>query len=159
VLQYLAARRIVAPGYTILQDLVSRVVTAERQRITRLLEQAITPDVQRQLQALLESDEGLYQLTILKHEPKDFSRKELRQEGERRRFFQPIYDFAQTFLSSSGVSNDSIRRFARGVLYHLQTQTDGVPNRAPLSALLRASSPPGNQRQSHRGVHSSGGWL
>ena len=37
VLQYLAARRFVAPGYTILQDLVSRVVTAERQRIIRLL--------------------------------------------------------------------------------------------------------------------------
>jgi TnpA family transposase len=118
VLQYLAARRIVAPGYTILQDLVSRVVTAERQRITRLLEQAITPDVQRQLQALLESDEGLYQLTILKHEPKDFSRKELRQEGERRRFFQPIYDFAQTFLSSSGVSNDSIRYYASLVEFY-----------------------------------------
>ena len=78
----------------------------------------MTPDVQRQLQALLESDEGLYQLTILKHEPKDFSRKELRQEGERRRFFQPIYDFAQTFLSSSGVSNDSIRYYASLVQFY-----------------------------------------
>jgi len=109
VLQYLATRRIVAPGYTFLQDLVSRVVTKERQRITHLLGQAITPDIEKRLQALLESDEGLYQLTILKHEPKDFSHKELRQEGERRRFFQPLYDFARTFLSAAGLSNDSVR--------------------------------------------------
>jgi len=112
VLQYLATRRIVAPGYTVLQDLVSRVVTRERQRITHLLRQAVTPEVEQQLQALLESDQGLYQLTILKHEPKDFSHKELRQEGERRRFFQPLYEFAWTFLSAAGLSNDSVRYYA-----------------------------------------------
>jgi TnpA family transposase len=118
VLQYLATRRIVAPGYTFLQDLVSRVVTKERQRITHLLGQAITPDIEKHLQALLESDEGLYQLTILKHEPKDFSHKELRQEGERRRFFQPLYDFARTFLSAAGLSNDSVRYYASLVEFY-----------------------------------------
>ena len=118
VLQYLATRRIVAPGYTVLQDLVSRAVTRERQRITHLLGQAMPPKVEKQLQALLESDEGLYQLTILKHEPKDFSHKELRQEGERRRFFQPLYDFAQTFLSTAGLSNGSVRYYASLVEFY-----------------------------------------
>jgi len=42
VLQYLANRRIVAPGYTVLQDLVSRTVGHERRRITHLLGQAVT---------------------------------------------------------------------------------------------------------------------
>jgi TnpA family transposase len=118
VVQYLATCRIVAPGYRYLQDLVSRVVTGERNRITRLLDRAITPEVDKQLQALLESDEGLYQLTILKHEPKDFSRKELRQEGERRRSFQPLFDFAQSFLSSAGLSNDSVRYYASLVEFY-----------------------------------------
>lgn len=118
VLQYLTAQRMVAPGYRYLQDLVSRVVTGERNRITRLLGRAITPEVEKRLQALLESDEGLYQLTILKHEPKDFSHKELRQEGERRRFFQPIYDLAQTFLLSAGLSNDSVRYYASLVEFY-----------------------------------------
>ncbi len=107
-----------ADRYRYLQDLVSRVVTGERNRITRLLDRAITPAVEKQMQALLESDEGLYHLTILKHEPKDFSRKELRQEGERGRFFQPIYDFAQTFLSSAGLSNDSVRYYASLVEFY-----------------------------------------
>jgi hypothetical protein len=55
VLQYLANRRIVAPGYTFLQNLVIRVVTREHQRITHLLGPAITPEVAKHLQALLES--------------------------------------------------------------------------------------------------------
>lgn len=97
---------------------MSRVVTGERNRITRLLGRAITPEVEKQLQALLESDEGLYQLTILKHEPKDFSHKKLRKEGERRRFFQPIYDLAQTFLPSAGLSNDSVRYYASLVEFY-----------------------------------------
>jgi hypothetical protein len=118
ILQYLANRRIVAPGYTVLQDLVTRAVSHERRRVTRLLGQAITPEVEKQLHALLESDEGLYQLTILKHEPRDFSHKELRQEGERRRFFQPLYEFAQTFLSAAGLSNDSVRYYASLVEFY-----------------------------------------
>jgi TnpA family transposase len=118
MLQYLANRRIVAPGYTVLQDLVTRAVSHERRRVIRLLGQAITPEVEKQLQALLESDEGLYQLTILKHEPKDFSHKELRQEGERRRFFQPLYEFARTFLAAAGLSNDSVRYYASLVEFY-----------------------------------------
>src|SRR5204863_6610128 len=44
-LQHLTNQRVVAPGYTFLQDLVGRSVTAERKRITHLLGQALTPTV------------------------------------------------------------------------------------------------------------------
>lgn len=37
-LQYLASQRWVAPGYTLLQDMVSRVVTGERKRIISMLQ-------------------------------------------------------------------------------------------------------------------------
>ena len=43
VLQYLAHQRIVAPGYTYLQDMVGRTVSGERLRITRLLGRAADP--------------------------------------------------------------------------------------------------------------------
>jgi hypothetical protein len=74
---YLEAHRIVAPGYTFMQDMVGRVVTGERKRITQRLGQALTPAVDELLQALLQPDEGPYRLAVLKHE-KDFSHKELR---------------------------------------------------------------------------------
>lgn len=50
-LQYLTNQRIVVPGYTYLQDMVGRTVSGERQRITHLLSQALTPAVEQQLGA------------------------------------------------------------------------------------------------------------
>jgi len=117
-LQYLTTQRIVAPGYTYLQDMVGRVVSGERQRITHLLEQALTPDVARHLDALLQADEGMYRISALKHEPKDFSYGELRQEVVRRTFFQPLYTFGQTFLAAAGLSNESVKYYASLVQFY-----------------------------------------
>jgi hypothetical protein len=55
-LQYLAHQQVVIPGYTYLQDMVGRVVTGERKRITQLLSHALTPAVEERLAALLQSE-------------------------------------------------------------------------------------------------------
>jgi hypothetical protein len=44
----------------------------------------LTPAIKKQLEALMEADEGIYRISVLRHEPKDFSYKELRQDVERR---------------------------------------------------------------------------
>ena len=116
--QYLVHQRIVAPGYTYLQDMVGQTVSGELQRMTGLLDRALTPEVERQLKALTEADEGMYQISLLKHEPKDFSYGELRQEVERRKFFQPLFEFGQTFLTSSGLSNESVKYYASLVQFY-----------------------------------------
>jgi len=82
----------VIPGYTFLQDMVGRVVTGERRRITQLLDEALTPTMEKQLARLLEADNGMYRISVLKHEPKDFSYKQMQQEVARRKFFQPLYN-------------------------------------------------------------------
>src|SRR5450830_1005239 len=48
-LQNLTHRRIVAPGYRFMHDMVGRVVAAERKRITQMLEQALTSPLQKRL--------------------------------------------------------------------------------------------------------------
>jgi len=83
--------------------MIGRVVTHERNRITGLLGQALTQVVEIQLNALLQADEGMYRISVLKHEPKDFSYNELRREVERRQFFQPLHKFAQNFLVTAGL--------------------------------------------------------
>ena len=118
VLQYLGHRRIVAPGYTYLQDMVGRTVSAERLRLTRLLDRTLTPELERQLQALLEADEGMYKISLLKHEPKDTSYGELRQERERGTFFQPLFEFGRTFLAAAGLSNESVKYYASLVQFY-----------------------------------------
>ena len=57
-LQYLTNQRIVTPGYTYLQDMVGRTVSTERLRLTRLLDRALTPELERQLQTLLRGRRG-----------------------------------------------------------------------------------------------------
>jgi TnpA family transposase len=117
-LQYLVHRRIVAPGYTYLQDMVGRTVATERLRLTRLLDRALTPELEQQLQVLLEADEGMYRISLLKHEPKDTSYGELRQERERGTFFQTLFAFGQVFLACAGLSNESVRYYASLVHFY-----------------------------------------
>ncbi len=130
VLQYLESQRIVIPGYTFLQDLVGRAVTRERNRITELLAQALIPATKEQLDTLLQADEQVYRISALKREARDFSYKELRQEVERRRFFQPLHEFAQTFLATAGLSVESGKYYASLVkfytVYKLQRMAQGT---------------------------------
>ena len=118
ILQFLSQKRIVSPGYTYLQDVVGRTVSLERLRITHLLGGTLTPEMEERLAALLEADEGMYRISLLKHEPKDFSYGELRQEVERRKFFQPLFAFGQNFLPAAGLSNESVKYYASLVQFY-----------------------------------------
>jgi TnpA family transposase len=119
LLHYLSTEKVVAPGYTTLQDIVSMAVTRERKRITELLDSLLIPSVKERLDELLEqADDGMYHITGLKHEPKDFSYKELRQEVARRKSFQPIHEFARNFLEMAELSKDSVRYYASLVQFY-----------------------------------------
>src|SRR5450755_2523205 len=117
-LQYLENQRIVAPGYTFMQDVVSRAVTGERRRITGLLHNAMAPAIEQQLAALLEADDGMYLISELKREPKDFGYKALRAETARRKVFQALYEFARTFLLTTELSNESVKYYASLVQFY-----------------------------------------
>lgn len=129
-LQHLTNQRVVAPQYTTLQDMIGRVVTHERHRVTRLLGESATPQLLQRLDALLQADEQMYRISALKREPKDFSHKELKREVERRKFFQPLHEFAQAFLAKAGLSNESGKYYASLVkfytVYKLQRMQKGT---------------------------------
>lgn len=112
LLQYLEVERIVAPGYTTLQDIVGGAVTRERKRITKLLNDALPPDAKKQLDTLLHAEEFVYRISALKREARDFSYGELKREVERRQQFQPFHDFAKTFLAQAGLSVESGKYYA-----------------------------------------------
>lgn len=127
VLQHLDNENIVAPQYSTLQDLIGGVVTKERNRVTNLLAQAMTPAVEQALDALLQADDQMYRISALKHEPKDFSNKELKKEVERRKFFQPLHDFAQSFLTLAGLSNESGKYYASLVKFYTVYKLQRMP--------------------------------
>jgi len=119
LLGYLEKHQIIPPAYSTFQDLIGKCLSAERSRISGLLESAINVDVKRSLVDLL-SDEstGLQWVTQLKKEPKDFSYKEIKLEAERAKQLKVLYDFSQDWLPSLHISNESIRYYAALVEYY-----------------------------------------
>lgn len=126
-LQYLTQLRIIAPPYRFLQEMVGRVVAGERKRVSELLNRALTPEVEELLDTLLRADERLYRISALKHEAKDFSYKELRREVERRKFFQPLYEFTKEFLTTAGLSAESSKYFASLVKFYTVYKLQRMP--------------------------------
>lgn len=118
ILEYLQSERIITPGYTYLQDLVGQAVTKERNRITTFLAENLTEEMTNQLDMLLQADEHVYRISALKRESRDFSYKELRQEVDRRKFFQPLHDFARDFLANAGLSVESGKYYASLVKFY-----------------------------------------
>jgi len=129
-LDHLTHLRIVAPLYTTLQDLVGRVVTGEGVRVTKLFEQHAPVAIIERLEDLLQGDGQVISVNAIKREPKDFTPKELRKEIERRQFFEPLHEFARTFLSLANMSNESGKYYASLVkyytLYKLQRMARGL---------------------------------
>ena len=135
-LQYLTNEHIVAPKYTTLQDMIGRVVTHERTRVAALLQKSMPAKVARALDELLAADEQIYRISALKREPKDFSHKELKQEVERRQRFQPLHDFARTFLVKAALSNDSVKYYASLVKFYSVYKLQQMPRASARLYLL-----------------------
>lgn len=123
LIQYLELHRIVMPSYRYMQEMIGRVVAYERTRIAQLLNTSMDPLIVQQLTALLQADSGLFRVSALKHEAKDFSYKELRQEVARRQFFQPLHEFAQQFLTTAGISNESGKYYASLIDWTLRAKS------------------------------------
>ncbi|CAM5550734.1 hypothetical protein RLIN73S_05916 [Rhodanobacter lindaniclasticus] len=157
-LQYLNNERIVALQYTTMQDMVGRVVTHERSRVTRLLEQAMTPGIEQALDDLLRADEQMYRISALKREPKDFSYKELKREVEQREILPTTARVRPGLSCRSRLvkREQQILCVVGQVLHGLQAAAHAQGYDAPVPALLCLSSLPADQRQPHRGIHSSG---
>ena len=118
LLHYLDEHRIVAPGYSFLQELVSTALTAEHRRVTTIVRHALTPADMAALEPLLEEGTGLYTLTQLKREPKDFSAGAMKHERQRGEQLQGLYRMAQQVLPQLTISPESIKYYASLVMYY-----------------------------------------
>ncbi|WP_322489331.1 Tn3 family transposase [Chloroflexus sp.] len=118
LLQFFAEQRIVAPGYTVMQNLVSQAVTFEQQRLTRILQHSLTLDDTAALDKLIAETEGLYRITRLKHEPADFSRGAMREEIERATLLHPLAALAGRVIPALAISPDAVAYYASLVSYY-----------------------------------------
>ena len=119
LLSYLETHRVATPGYSAMQNIVGKALTTERTRLVTAISQYISEENYEAFDKILSSDEGgLYALTLLKKEPKDFSYKEISQEIKKLEVLKPIYNLAEEFFPNVGISNENIKYYASLVEYY-----------------------------------------
>ncbi|EGF33715.1 Tn5044 transposase [Oxalobacteraceae bacterium IMCC9480] len=109
---FLVSQRIVRPGYTTLQDLIANTLTAERERLERLVESTLTDKTRTALQELLIRDNTLSELAALKQDAKSFRYLQMGMERQKRLTLAPLYSMAKTLLPSLGISQLNIAYYA-----------------------------------------------
>jgi TnpA family transposase len=118
LLQYLAEHRIVLPGYSLLQETVGQALMQEQERLIAVVKTQLNEAERTALNRLLVDVPGLYEITLLKREPKDFRLGEIKREIERGEQLRPLYHLAQRVLPALAISNESIKYYASLVTYY-----------------------------------------
>ena len=127
LLQYLGGHRIVVPGYSFMQDLVSQVLADERARLTGILETRLDEATLKAIDALYVERDGMYVVTPLKRDPKDFSLHEMKTEINRSKSLETLYRTAKALLPELGISNDSIAYYSALVDYYTVQKLQQLP--------------------------------
>ena len=115
LLAVLRDRKIVRPGYTTLQSVISTSLTAERKRLDHLVEAALDAQTVKALRDLLVRTETLPELAALAEIKKDasnFRYKIMTVERQKRATLAPLYQAAKALLPTLGISQQNIQRYA-----------------------------------------------
>lgn len=105
-------RKIVRPGYSTLQDLISEALTAERRRLGGLLAEALNDATKAALSQLLVRDDALSELAAIKQDAKNFGWRQMAREREKRARLESLYQAAKTLLPRLDVSQQNLHHYA-----------------------------------------------
>lgn len=105
-------QKIVRPGYTTLQDLISEALSVERRRLGDLLTAVLDDTAKSALTQLLERDDTLSELAALKQDAKDFRWRQMVREREKRAGLEPLYRIAKTLLPGLAISQQNLLYYA-----------------------------------------------
>lgn len=118
LMQYLADRYLILPGYSVMQEIVGQAISAEEERLSSLARRHLSSADRELVRGLLDNPIGLYELTQLKREPKDFSEKEMLAETHKREQMHPLYAMAERLLPALEISSESVKYYASLVRYY-----------------------------------------
>jgi len=115
---YLKERRLIAPGYTVLRDMISQALTFEEDRLIKLSQTHLDTETVTALQTLLKNPDHLYEITHLKREPKDFTPSQINAETERGQQIRDLYQVSVRIIPLLTISNESIKYYASLISYY-----------------------------------------
>jgi len=112
LIAYFNEHRIVRPGYTTLQTVISEALSAERRRLGEQLAKGLDAAAKEALAQLLVRDDTLSELAALKQDAKDFGWRQMAREREKRARLDPLYRIAKTLLPELAVSQQNLLYYA-----------------------------------------------
>jgi len=118
LLAFLKHEKRIRPAYTTLQAIVSKALTAERQRLGALIEGALDAPIKEALQELLIREDGLSELAAIKQDAKHFKYKMMVLERQKRMTLEPLYRVAKSLLPSLAVSQQNLAYYASLANYY-----------------------------------------
>ena len=104
--------KIIRPGYTTLQELVSETLTTERRRLGNLFAEMLDDSATVALSQLLVRDDTLSQLAALKQDAKEFGWRQMAREREKRATLKPLHEIAKALLPKLGISRQNFLYYA-----------------------------------------------
>lgn len=112
LIAWLNESKIVRPGYTTLQTLISEALSIERGRLGRLLSDTLDDAARTALAQLLARDDTLLALAALKQDAKNFKWRQMANEREKRARLEPLYLIARTLLPKLAILQRNLHHYA-----------------------------------------------
>lgn len=109
---YLNEQKIVRPGYTTLQTLISETLSAERRRIGGLIVAMLEEPAKNALEQLLVREDTLSGLAALKQDAKHFGYRQMVLERQKRATLEPLYRIAKILLPKLSISRQNMNYYA-----------------------------------------------
>ena len=115
---FLQQQQIVLPAYRFLQETISDVLLNEQNRLSQILRDNLTTSDLENLQKLLADTPGLYEITQLKQEPRNFREGEIKRELKRGQQLQSLYQRATVLIPCLNISREGVKYYASLVGYY-----------------------------------------
>lgn len=115
---WLNEHKIIRPGYTTLQELISGVLSIERRRLGDLMAQVLDESTIDMLNQLLVRDDTLSQLATLKRDAKNFRWRQMALEREKITTLELLYSIAKILLPKLGLSQQNVLYYASMVNFY-----------------------------------------
>ena len=112
LIAWLNEHKIVRPGYTTLQTLISEALSAERRRLGGLLTEVLDDTAKAALAQLLVRDDTLSELAALKQDAKDFGWRQMARERKKRAKLESLYWIAKALLPKLAISQQNLLYYA-----------------------------------------------
>jgi hypothetical protein len=112
LITWLNEHKIVRPGYTTLQELISKTLSTERRRLGARLAADLDNVALSALSQLLVRDDTLSELAALKQDAKDFGWRQMVKEREKLSKLQPLYRIAKVLLPKLAISQQNLHYYA-----------------------------------------------